>query len=84
MPKNRRIHFRITEPQYARIKANAEAEGYITIAAYLRYLALEHDLLIDKKIIQMSRQIQDMHGILSKAKLHSRPITQGTRVAVEA
>ena len=71
MVKNHRVHFRVSKSQFARIKANAEAEGYISLAAYLRHLALERDLLIDRRIIETNKLVKSMHGVLSKAKVHT-------------
>jgi len=68
MPKNRIINFRVTNEQYERIKNNTNAYGYITMASYLRYLALEKSMLIDNKIIENNRLIKEILGILKNGK----------------
>ena len=49
MPRNNFIIIRVTRNQHDRIKNNASAKGYKTISAYLRSLALEHDLSFNRK-----------------------------------
>ncbi|MBI4440020.1 hypothetical protein HY638_03535 [Candidatus Woesearchaeota archaeon] len=41
MGKVRRLHFRVTDEQYARIKNNSAAKGYATVSSYLRSISLD-------------------------------------------
>ncbi|MBS3138326.1 hypothetical protein J4207_01325 [Candidatus Woesearchaeota archaeon] len=36
MAKARRIWFRVSEPQYRRMKDEADVKGYLTISSYMR------------------------------------------------
>lgn len=53
MNKTRTIQFRVTRDQYERIINNARAKGYLNISAYLRDLALNKDLVFEKKFNEL-------------------------------
>lgn len=55
--KTRRIVFRVTENQYRKIKLNAEAKGHITMSGYLRDVALNKDIFIEQKIIEIHKAV---------------------------
>ena len=55
------ILFRVTEAQHDRIWNNASAKGYKTIASYMRYLALDKDMVFEQKF-------NEMYRILAKKK----------------
>ena len=48
---------RVTKNQFERIKINAQAKGFKTISEYLRSLALERDLIFDKKFEELYNKI---------------------------
>jgi hypothetical protein len=53
MAKTRMILFRVTPTQYERILNNASAKGHKTMAGYLRYLALNKDMVFEKRFNEM-------------------------------
>lgn len=53
MPKNGIILVRVTREQYERVKNNAHAKGHKTISSYIRSVALEHDLIYERKFNEM-------------------------------
>ncbi len=57
MEKTHIIRVRTTEDQFQRIKNNAQAKGYKTISAYIRQISLEHDLVIDKMINEIYKEV---------------------------
>ena len=57
--KTRFIQVRVTRSQYERIKNNAEANGFVTISAYIRALALDKDLAFQKKFNEMYTTIMN-------------------------
>lgn len=52
MPKNHTFRFRVTKQQFEQIKNDAAARGYVTIAPYIRDLALKRGMMIESKIIE--------------------------------
>ncbi|MFC1741606.1 hypothetical protein ACFL3V_03670 [Nanoarchaeota archaeon] len=57
MAKTRMILFRVTQSQYERIQNNAQAKGHTSVASYLRYTALDKDLVFEKRFNDMYKVI---------------------------
>lgn len=53
MGKTRLIQFRVSRIEHERIYNNARAKGFMTISGYLRHLALNRDLIFEKKFDKM-------------------------------
>ena len=53
MAKTRFVQFLVNANQYERIKLNAQARGYASMAAYLRDLALTKDVIFERKLNEM-------------------------------
>ncbi len=68
MTKLLEIRTRVTKPQLEQVRAEALARGYVTIAAYIRDLALNNRRLIEAKIIETSRLVTKNHKILKELK----------------
>lgn len=68
MPKNRIIKFRVSNQQYERILNNKEVYGHVTMASYLRSLALERNIVIENKIIENNRLIKEILDIIKDGK----------------
>jgi hypothetical protein len=49
---------RVTPSQYERIRNNAQAKGFTTIASYLRDLALNKDLLFEQRFMEIYQIIK--------------------------
>ena len=49
MVNNKIIFVRVTEDQHERIKNNAFAKGFKTVAGYVRALTLEKDMIFEQK-----------------------------------
>jgi len=62
--KTRFIQLRVTKDQYERIINNSRAKGYLNVSAYLRDLALEKDLVFQKKF-------NEIYGVIVKNKRDS-------------
>lgn len=64
MPNNKKtrlIRIRVNQQQYERIENKAEAKGFESIAQYIRSIALEKDIITERKI-------DDIHRILINGK----------------
>ena len=60
MRANKPVKFMVTLEQFERIRNKAIAKGFVTVSAYMRNLALEHDLAIEEKIHKVySKIVQD-------------------------
>ena len=57
MVNNRMILIRVTRNQAERIRNNAHAKGFKTVSAYIRSIALEHDLQFDQKFNRLYETI---------------------------
>lgn len=51
------IQIRVDNGQYERIKINAKNKGFGSMSAYIRHAALEQDLLIQTKIIEIHNHL---------------------------
>ncbi len=57
--KTKEIRVRVTRTQHERIRNNAESQGK-SISQYIRNLALEHDINITYKILEIYNIVKDM------------------------
>ncbi|MBN2420656.1 hypothetical protein JXB27_00055 [Candidatus Woesearchaeota archaeon] len=57
MPKTRFVQVRVDECQFERIKNSASAKGYRTTSDYIRDLALEKNLVFERKFEEMHKAI---------------------------
>jgi len=57
MAKTRMILFRVTESQHDRIWNNVYAKGYKSLASYMRYLALDKDMMFEQRFNEMYNKI---------------------------
>ena len=64
MPKNNRFHFRMDNDEYNKVKLNLKAKGYTQISDYLRSLALEHDILIQERILRIDKNARRILELL--------------------
>ena len=55
MVKTRAVQVRLTRDQHERIKQNTQLRGFPSLAAYLRYVALDHEFVIHGKICDIHR-----------------------------
>ena len=73
MVKTRAIQVRTTIAQYERIKLNAEQAGFASMSAYLRHIALDGNLLLEKKIMAIHDHLLGQSK--SEENRHQRPLT---------
>jgi len=59
MPKRRNkvVHFRITTSQYERLLNLVKMKGHSTLSDYLRFTALEKDLLFEEKFNKLYKVV---------------------------
>ena len=57
MVRTRAVQVRLTIEQHERLRAVATARGFDTIAGYLRFAALDRQLLLEEKIIAIHRSL---------------------------
>ncbi len=57
MVKTRAIQVRLTRYQHMQIRAAAERKGFASVAAYLRYVALDHNRVIEEKLLEIHRHL---------------------------
>lgn len=53
MVNNRTIQIRLTKDQYERIKNNSRIRGFNSLSGYLRFVALDEDLILQQKIYEI-------------------------------
>lgn len=58
--KNKILKFRITSQQYNILKNITEAKGFATLSDYLRFIALEKNLLFDRKIDEIYNAVMKL------------------------
>jgi hypothetical protein len=58
----------LTRPQYEKIKQDAEAQGFTTVANYVRSKVTGGSLLIEQKIIESNKILKRLEKHLLKAK----------------
>ncbi len=44
------IQIRLTRRQYEQIRDNAKTKGFASMSAYLRYLGLDQDFVVERKV----------------------------------
>jgi hypothetical protein len=49
----RTIQVRMTRDQYERVKNNSRVRGFNSLSAYLRFVALDQDLVLQHKIFEI-------------------------------
>ena len=57
MKSTKFIQIRVTLPQLERIVINAQAKGHKTISEYIRKLALEKDMVFERKFNELYKEI---------------------------
>ena len=57
MRKNKLIQFMVTSEQYDRIKHLTTSKGFMRVAEYLRFMALEKDLTYERKFTEIHQAI---------------------------
>ena len=60
MVQNHTFRFRITKTQFEQIKQEAKGKGYVTVASYLRDLALKRNDLIEQKILETNIIVKEI------------------------
>jgi hypothetical protein len=50
MVSTRSIQVRMTKDQHERIRNNSKVKGFNSLSAYMRYVALDQDFIIQQKI----------------------------------
>ena len=53
------IRIRVTPMQYERIENKADSKGFESIAQYIRSIALEKDLIIERKIDDIHKTVMN-------------------------
>lgn len=53
MVSNRRIQVRLTRDQYERLKNHSEVRGFGSLSAYIRFMALDQDLVLQQKLYEI-------------------------------
>ena len=59
MVKTRAVQVRLTRDQHAQLRAKAAARGFDTLAAYIRFAALDRHHLLEEKIVAIHRRLFD-------------------------
>lgn len=55
MVMGRSIQVRMTKDQYERIKNISAIKGFNSLSSYLRFVALDQDLFIQQKVLEIHR-----------------------------
>ena len=59
MVKTRAVQVRLTIQQHEQLRLTATARGFDTLAAYLRFTALDRQRLLEEKVVAIHRQLFD-------------------------
>ena len=61
----RAVQVRLTRNQHEQLKHNAELKGFSSLASYIRYVALEQDFVMKKRVFEI-------HEFLLGNEVHSK------------
>lgn len=56
------IQIRLTRDQYERIRNNSQIKGFGSMSSYLRFLALDQDFILQKKIFEIHAHLLGSDG----------------------
>jgi len=70
MKKLRSIQFRVTKDEFEKIKNNAMIKGFCSTSGYVRYCALDQEMIIAQKIHEMHSHLL---GDVKKEKFKKNP-----------
>jgi len=76
MTNNKVVITRVTKNQHERIKINAQAKGFKSVSDYLRTLALEKDLIFEKKFNELYDKV--INGKIDK-KYNNKSLIEFTK-----
>src|SRR3989344_1216492 len=65
--KNNRVHFRLDNDEYDRVKRNSKEKGYLKVSDYFRSLALEHDKFMQEKLFLIDNNVKKILELLEKS-----------------
>ena len=66
--KNCDIRTRVTKMQFEQISSEAYTKGFVTVAAYIRDLALNNRKFLEAKIVETNRLVRKMSKHLEDGK----------------
>ena len=66
MASNHTIRFRVTKTELDRIKYISIVKGYKSTSSYLRSLALKGDSFVEKKLVEVSKDVKEILAKLTK------------------
>ncbi len=55
------VQVRMTRDQYERLKNNAQVKGFSSLSSYVRYVALQHDFFLERKILEIHHHLLKPH-----------------------
>lgn len=68
MAKTHMLKFRVSKQQSETIRIEAQAKGYVSIASYIRDLALNRNQLIETKIIETNQNVKKLLGLIENER----------------
>jgi hypothetical protein len=66
MAKTAMIRVRVSAKEYESIRNNAAIRGFATVSAFLRSLALERDLWLEKKVQETYHLVKEISDVLKQ------------------
>jgi hypothetical protein len=57
MVRLRALQVRVTRDQYERLKQAATNKGFASLSSYVRYVTLEHESFIERKILEIHQHL---------------------------
>mgnify|MGYP001574473210 FL=1 len=67
--RTKNIQVRVTPEQHAMMFNSAKSRGFVTISHFLRFLALDKGLAMERKILETHREVFRIGKILEKKEL---------------
>jgi hypothetical protein len=78
MVLTRAVQVRLSRDQHARVRQNSESRGFASVAAYLRYVALDQDFALYQKICEIHQSLLGTPTAKKYRKQRPRPPRRNT------
>jgi len=69
MVRNRSVQVRLTRAQYERLKNNCEIRGFRTLSDFVRFVALDQDLILQQRVHEIHEHLL---GSMKKGKVRAK------------
>jgi hypothetical protein len=64
--RTKMFQIRFSTPEFEEIKTKVKSKGFGTVSTFLRYMALEHEIMIESKILETNRIVKEIIEKINK------------------